>query len=462
VLVSLGVSHPAPAEPHHPRTEPPARVTRCRQRARAWWGHELLAETDAALRVDRHGHRPTLHFPTSDVRMELFSAGPDAVDDLEGAQRWWVIDLPVPDTDRGGGDVDDWSATAEVDRSDGRALWQAADAGPDDEGAHGWRSGHVCFDHPVVRVELVEPEPGGPPGVELVTRWPTWGDAADLVELLDVEADGPHRYVTATRDNWARPVVEGSQMLGQALVAACRDAGGRRPVSAHMVITRAADTARPLEIDLEVVSSGRTFTTVVATVTQAGRCCATSTILLDETGGDAFRHQVTPPPVAAPHDCPPLDMSVSGRAIRMVDGAYTNDPDAPVGPPELDAWVRFADLPDDPALHAGLLAQFTGHLSIAAAFRPHPGIGQVSAHRTLSTAVNAIAISFHRDVRADEWMLYHHLSTFAGDGMTHSECRVHDEGGDLIASFSVDAMVRPFAPTAAAAATAITDDRRAL
>ena len=26
-------------------------------------------------------------------------------------------------------------------------------------------------------------------------------------------------------------------------------------------------------------------------------------------------------------------------------------------------------------------------------------------------------------------MLYHHLSTFAGDGMTHAECRVHDEGG---------------------------------
>ena len=32
-------------------------------------------------------------------------------------------------------------------------------------------------------------------------------------------------------------------------------------------------------------------------------------------------------------------------------------------------------------------------------------------------------------MKADEWMLYHHLSTFAGDGATHSECRVHDSGG---------------------------------
>ena len=46
-------------------------------------------------------------------------------------------------------------------------------------------------------------------------------------------------------------------------------------------------------------------------------------------------------------------------------------------------------------------------------------------------------------------MLYHHLSTFAGDGMTHSECRVHTEGGELLASFTVEAMVRPFADGAA-------------
>ncbi|MGZ4729213.1 MAG: acyl-CoA thioesterase, partial [Acidimicrobiales bacterium] len=138
------------------------------------------------------------------------------------------------------------------------------------------------------------------------------------------------------------------------------------------------------------------------------------------------------------------------------DGAYTGDPDAPVGPPILDAWVRYRSVPDDLCLHAGLLAQFTGHLSIAAALRPHAGIGQDQAHRTLSTAINAIGISFHGDVRADRWMLYRHLSTFAGEGMTHSECRVHDEAGGLLASFTVDAMVRPVAPGA------VLDDRTAL
>jgi acyl-CoA thioesterase len=135
-------------------------------------------------------------------------------------------------------------------------------------------------------------------------------------------------------------------------------------------------------------------------------------------------------------------MSVTGRDLRIVDDAYTGDPDAPVGPPELYAWVRFRDVPDDQAIHAGLLAQFTGHLSIAAALRPHAGIGQDEAHRTLSTAINAISLSIHTDVRADRWMRYRHRTTFAGDGMTHTECRVHDESGSPLASFTVVAMVR--------------------
>src|SRR5207244_3721908 len=179
-------------------------------------------------------------------------------------------------------------------------------------------------------------------------------------------------------------------------------------------------------------------------VSQGDRRCAAGTLLLDVTAPDVIRHDVEAPTVAGPYDSPPYDMAVTGRDIRVVDDAYTDDPGAPVGPPVLDAWVRFREVPDDPYLHAGLLAQFTGHMSIAAALRPHAGIGQRAAHRTLSTAVNAIAISLHADVRADRWMLYHHVSTFAGDGMTHSDCRVHDEEGGLLASFSVDAMVRRF------------------
>jgi acyl-CoA thioesterase len=127
----------------------------------------------------------------------------------------------------------------------------------------------------------------------------------------------------------------------------------------------------------------------------------------------------------------------------VVDGGYSNDPDEPTGPPTVDAWVRFRQVPDDPALHAGLLAQFTGHMSIAAALRPHQGVSQDQAHRTLSMAINSINLSLYGPAKVDDWLLYHHHSTFAGGGTTHAENRVYDLSGALVASFTVDAMVRP-------------------
>jgi acyl-CoA thioesterase-2 len=273
----------------------------------------------------------------------------------------------------------------------------------------------------------------------------SWGDAADLIRVLDVVPDGECRFVSETHHVGGRVPVEASQMLAQAIVAAGRLVPERRCISAHLTVGRSADAREPLAFEVEVLSSGRTMTNLLVHVLQGERWCSTALLLLDVTAPDVIRHAEPAPPAAGPLDAVPFDMWVTGREVRIVDGAYTGDPDAPVGPPVIDAWVRFAEAPDDPVLHAALLAQFTGHLSIAAGLRPHPGIGERDSHHTLSTGVNAIALSLHADVRVDQWVRYHHRSTFAGSGMTHSECRAYDEGGTLLASFSVDAMVRAFA-----------------
>ena len=368
----------------------------CPLRARAWWGDELVAESTSAVRVEEPGREPALYFPLADVRLELFE--PEA----------------------------------------GEATCPAPRSGP------GWLADYAAFDHDRVRVELLDPFDGDDPRGITVKRFPTWGDVSHLLDMLDVRPDGDGRYVSVPRDNVSRPVVEASQMLAQAIVAAGRHAPGRRAVSAHMVFVRAADTRFPLTFELEELSAGRTFSGLLAHVSQGGRRCASGTLLLDVTAPDVMRHAAGPPDVPGPYESTPHDMWVTGRDLRVVDDAYTGDPQAPVGPPVIDAWVRYRDVPDDPCLHAALLVQFTGHMPIAAAMRPHAGIGQDQAHRTLSTGVNATGVSLHADVRADRWMLFHHGATFAGDGMTHSECRVHDEAGALLASFTVDAMVRRF------------------
>jgi acyl-CoA thioesterase-2 len=414
----------------------------------------VLAESRRAVRVelprapDGAAAWPLLCLPLADVRLDLLVDGGRAGElPVTGRERWWSVPA--------GGERDEDTAGRGTDgRSGGRDVLRAFVAPP--PGLE-WLAGLACFDDRRVVVEVVDGRDGDDPRDVTVKRFPTWGDTADLLDVLDVRPVGGGRYVGATRPSPGRPVVEGSQMLAQAVVAASRHAPGRRVVSAHMMFLRVADTTRPLELALEELSSGRTFTGVAVAVHQGGRRCAAGELLLGEVAPDVVRHAVPPPQVPGPYGSEPFDMGVTGRDLRVVDGAYSDDPDAPVGPPVIDAWVRHRDVPADPALHAALCAQFTGHMPIAAALRPYAGIGQAQAHRSLSTAVNAIALAFHADVRADRWMLYHHHATFAGEGMTHAGCRVHGEDGALLATFGVDAMVRRFGggPVPADARTAL-------
>ncbi|MFN8026957.1 MAG: thioesterase family protein [Acidimicrobiia bacterium] len=359
------------------------RVTPLGYAARVSVGGEVVAESSGALRCDDPEQGASLWFPRADVGAAVAGG------------------LPVL-------------------------------AAPDDVPA---LAGYVAFDPATTTVEVLD---------ETVLRWPTWGDAADLVAVMDVMPADDGSWTSVARAAPDRPVVEGSQMLGQAIVAASRLLPERRVTSAHMVFVRPADARRPLRFVLDEVSAGRSFGSFAVRVEDGGRTCAAGTLLLGAPADDAITHGEPMPDVPGPTASSPYDMGVTGRDLRVVDGAYTGDPDAPVGPPELDAWVRFRSVPDDPALHVGLLAQFTGHLSIAAALRAHAGVGESQAHHTLSTAVNAIALSVHTDVRVDQWLLYHHRSTRAVDGMTHSECRAYQEDGTLVASFTVDCMVRPF------------------
>lgn len=384
-------------------------------RVRARWGDALVAESGSAVRIEQPGRAPVLALPLADIRTEQFRPRGSARSEW-GLVEEWTLD---------GGGAPDLRAVTE----------------PSPQFA--WLAGFGIIDHDRVVVEVVDAVEGGDERDVTVKRFPTWGDAADLLDVLDVRPDGPRRYRSVTRPGHLRDVAEGSQLLAQAIVAAGREAPGRRMVSGHMVFLRVADATTPLEIELNELSGGRTFTSMAPRVLQSGRCRAAGTLLLDVTAPDVIGHAIDPPEVPGPYDCEPFDMSVTGRDLRVVDGAYTDDPEAPVGPPVIDAWVRFRDVPHDPCLHAGLLVQFTGHLSIAAAMRPHRGVSQRQAHRSLTTAINAIAVSLHDEPRADRWMLYHHRSTFTGGGMSHSSCRVHGEDGRLLASFTVDGMIRP-------------------
>jgi acyl-CoA thioesterase II len=422
--------------------------------ARAWWGDLLVAQSESCLCVEGVDETTTLYFPLSDIAMEHFDDVGDRSRSVVGGFRLLSMMKQHKDLVRGA-DAVSWTPIDPVSYSGSDVLSVLTE--PDERFAK--LAQHGTFDQDRIQLEVIDKRSDDEERDVTYKRFPTWGDASDLIDLLDVRQDGDDlAYVSVARNDLRRSVVEGSQMLAQAMVAAGRHAPDRSVVSASMIFMRPADAAHPLRFELHEPSSGRNLSTLTVQVLQDGRHCATGVMLLSTAAAGIISHAAPAPMVAGPYESSPFDMGVTGRDLRVVDAAYTNDPDAPVGPPVVDAWVRYREVPDDRFLHAALMTQFTGHMSIAAALRPHQGIGQREAHRTLSMAINAITLSLHREVKADRWMLYHHLSTFAGNGMTHSECRVHDENGELVASFTVEAMVRPF-PKGSSIGT---DDRTAL
>src|SRR5580692_6660555 len=117
------------------------------------------------------------------------------------------------------------------------------------------------------------------------------GSLADLLAVFDVQPAeaGSLQYVGASESR-GRNVVEGSQLLGQAMVAASKALPGRTVRSAHGLFAAAANPALEIEFTVSPVRAGRSFASAVVSIGQDGRVCATATVLLDRPEADVIRH----------------------------------------------------------------------------------------------------------------------------------------------------------------------------
>jgi acyl-CoA thioesterase II len=266
-----------------------------------------------------------------------------------------------------------------------------------------------------------------------------------LLDLIDVQPDDAGRFLAETglAADDERQVVEGTQVVAQAIVAVAKRFPDKSVRSVHAVFARAVMVgAGPVELEIDVVSEGRSTATAIVAAKQNGKRCITVTVLADVPTGDVIRHHLPRPEVAGPADANVSEMPMVGRELRLVDVVDVNSPDE-VGPPELYAWLHYDPIPTRDDLAKALIAYFTGHLGISTTMRAHEGIGTAQAHLTVSTAPMTITVSFHEPVRWDGWLLYAHESTQVGAGMSYVRGAVHTEEGELIASFAQDALIRP-------------------
>jgi acyl-CoA thioesterase-2 len=396
------------------------------QRGRVWAGDLLVAESTACLRVQESPyegipHVDRLYFPEIDVRWEHFEpTGTHTVCPFKGQADYWTLTATDP---------------PEVD-----VVWGYRTPFEEVAGI----AGYVCFYHERLRVELVDEWPEEGPLATSTTQFPTWGDASDLIALVDVQPAAPGRFVGLTYRDTARNVVEGGHMLAQAIVAGAKTVPDQRVASAHMVFSKSAAFDAELDVEVEVLRGGRTFSTVEVKINQASSMRSAGLLLFDTGAPDVMRHAAEMPDVGPPAHAVHLDaFRTSGREIRVVDEGYHPDPDR-IGPPVIHAWCRFRHSPAEQYLHSALLAQSTTHWTVAAAMRPHAGFGESMAHSTLSTGAITITVAFLEDVDVTQWLLYTNPAVFAGNGLVQGEGRVFTEDGRLVATYSCHGMVRAF------------------
>ena len=403
-----------------------------RGRGRVRLGERVLAESDRCLLVKESDHAAQLYFPEASVAWRHFEATEHhTICPFKGVADYWTLVASDPPLENVA-----WAYRKPLQEVAGLA-------------------GHVAFYTDRLEVELVEAFPSDP-GHEIVHRVPHWGDAADLLRLLDVAPLAEGRFASPpypdpplgtffpqlVKKQQPRLVIEGGQLLGEAIVAASKSAPGQRVTSASMVFSRAARFDAAHEIHVEALRQGRGFSTLATRTLQAGKLCSAGLLLLDAGAPDAIRGAVATPGVPPPEACPPLDLGMTGRELRTVDDAYRRQLE--VGPPEIFTWARFRDAPAEGYLHAALLAQSTTHWTIAAAMRPHEGVSEAQAHVTLSTGILATTIAFHDEVDVSEWLLYANPAIWAGRGLAQGEGRVFARDGRLVASYTVQAMIRAF------------------
>jgi acyl-CoA thioesterase-2 len=277
-----------------------------------------------------------------------------------------------------------------------------------------------------------------------------------LLEAFALKPNGEGRFTASSiGDPDLYDVVFGGQILAQMILAtsAAGPTGGKGIASLHTVFTRAASLRAPLEIDVDTMHDGRSVGSSTITVRQGERLCARGLALHQADGPDLIAHASPPPAVGGPDDAPSGEgtpaagLVAPGTEVRIAGGVDTWDPDAPTGPAELAVWVRLpgggGEEGADPAgLGEALLAYATDGFLIGTAMRPHAGLGQAMAHRSVDTGVVTHTLTFHRGVPLGRWLLIAHEGVFAGRGRAYGRASVFDGDGTLLASFVQESLIR--------------------
>jgi acyl-CoA thioesterase-2 len=279
---------------------------------------------------------------------------------------------------------------------------------------------------------------------------------ADLLRVLDLEQIEVNLFRgRSPQVGWQR--VYGGQVIGQALVAACRtvDVADRPPHSLHAYFLLAGDPAVPIIYEVDRIRDGKSFTTRRVVAIQHGRPIFTMAVSFhrDEPG---LSHQASMPQVVSPEQLP-SEENIKDRIFPIMPDPvreyYARERPIELRPVELDrylgkkieggrfhVWIRATgELPDEPAIHQCVLAYASDMTLLDSALIP---LGRTLFEPTIMAASLDHALWFHRPFRADEWLLYAQDSPNLSGSRGFSRGLIFAIDGTLVASVCQEGLLR--------------------
>jgi len=276
----------------------------------------------------------------------------------------------------------------------------------------------------------------------------------DLLALMDLERIEVNIFRgNSPADSWQR--VFGGQVIGQALVAACRTVEGRNAHSLHAYFLRPGDPKIPILFEVDRIRDGKSFTTRRVVAIQHGQAIFSMSVSfqVDEGG---YEHQIDMPKVPQPEDLP----TEAERRLALADKVpepmrhwFSRERPIELRPvdqrdilnptprePVQHVWVKATGpLPDSIALQQVVLAYASDMTLLDTCLLPH-GVNWFS--QAVQMASLDHAMWFHQPFRCDEWLLYIQDSPSSSHARGFNRGAIYTREGLLVASVAQEGLIR--------------------
>lgn len=276
----------------------------------------------------------------------------------------------------------------------------------------------------------------------------------ELLKILDIEPLEVNLFRgRSPQVGWQR--VFGGQVIGQALVAACRTVEGRLAHSMHAYFLLPGDPKVPIIYDVERTRDGKSFSTRLVKAIQHGQPIFTMSVSF-HNGEGGLDHQAKMPDVPMPEDLP-SESEIRERILpQMPDPVrkyYERERPIELRPVEFEryrgkkfddgrfnVWIRTTGkLPDDPAIHQCVLSYASDMTLLDTALVPH---GRTLFEKDFMAASLDHALWLHRPFRADDWLLYSQDSPNLQGSRGFARGLIFKRDGTLAASVAQEGLIR--------------------